>query len=153
MARPHQLTSDPVKGRKLITKICAAIKKGHYAERAAELCGVSARSYYEWRKQGGEDFEENKDTIFAEFYEATNLALAKAEDILVSTITKAFPDDPRLAFQMLERRFRHWGKGTDREKAGVEADQSTKPIHEVLREIAINVNSRPSPVKQKEKEA
>jgi len=157
MARPHQLTSDIAKGRKLTKKMCGFIERGSYPEVAARNCGIGARTYYEWRKQGEEDQQAGLDTAFTEFLEAVDAAIAKAEEKLIKVVNNNIPEDGRLALEVLSRRFPYrWARPRDRQAVPSDTGAaSAKPLAELLTEIAINASAKAvgAPKKDSDKSA
>lgn len=65
----------------LANKICELLERGNYIETAAEACGVSVQSVYNWMKRGATGEEP-----YAAFFEAATRARAQAETDMVETV-------------------------------------------------------------------
>jgi stalled ribosome rescue protein Dom34 len=73
----------------LIKKAHFLISEGHYAIVVCSYLGISEKTYYEWTKQGKNDNEKNKESIFSKFFQSIKEAEAKAEIRHIQTIARA----------------------------------------------------------------
>ena len=91
---------------KLQKKICDLIASGSYINRAAEACGISETTFYDWLSQG----EKSPKGIFADFYNAVKQAEAMSEAVASSRIFNAGETDWRASAWYLSHKFRkRWG--------------------------------------------
>jgi hypothetical protein len=81
--------------------ICDAIRAGVRPEVAAVYAGVGARTFYRWMQAGR---AVGAESVYVEFVEAVELALAEWEARDVLLIGEAAKDDWRAAAWRLERR-------------------------------------------------
>ncbi len=56
---------------------------GNTPKAAAELAGITERTFYNWMDRGQEDERAGRTTVFGEFFQRTTRALAQAEQALV----------------------------------------------------------------------
>jgi len=66
MARPTLLTPE------LSDQLCELLEAGNYLETAAEACGISVKTVYQWLRKGAEGVEP-----YAAFVDAVTRARAK----------------------------------------------------------------------------
>ena len=76
--------------------ICALIKKGVTVEGACESVGINPDTHYEWKKR------------HPEYAESVTRANGESEAELVAIARQGAIKDPRIAVQILERRFGRW---------------------------------------------
>ena len=87
--------------------IIQAFKDGHGPTNAAAKGGISKRTLYYWFERG----EKHPDGAYGKFVQEVAEASAKAADVAIKSVTKAFPDDWRAAMEFLSRRFPdEWAK-------------------------------------------
>jgi len=102
-----------------IDVIAKGVRFGLTYEQAANAAGVSAATFYNWKKKA-----EDGDPRFLEFLEALKQAEGEGEYLLAATIAQAAQLDPsqwRAAAFILERRFpERWGRVTRLEAAMLE---------------------------------
>ena len=97
------------------SRICEALRKGHYVKEACALAGISVASFYTWKKRGDAGEEP-----FAAFTEAVEEAEAEAIEYLLTTIHDAAGDDWKAALAILERRNKAWARQEKVELSGDE---------------------------------
>lgn len=99
--RPTRLTP------KVAQSICEIVKDGVSPEIAAAAAGIGRTAYYDWRSRG----RVQPDTIYADFNEMLEQALAECEARAARVVVNAFPDSWQAAMTLLERRFPdRWGR-------------------------------------------
>jgi len=82
----------------IVKRICEALKLGVTMQGAAYAAGITEKTFHEWRR---------KHSAFAQ--EVTR-AIGESEESLVQCARQS--NDPRVAVQLLERRFKGgWSKG------------------------------------------
>jgi len=87
-------------------KICDLIASGSFNNRAAEACGISETTFYDWFSRG----EKSTKGVYANFYNAVKQAEAESEAVAAGRIFVAGETDWRANAWYLERKFRHrWG--------------------------------------------
>lgn len=107
MARPTKLTPDRALG------IVELVRNGNYKKVAAAAHGVSERTLYDWIERGQGDIAAGRDTVFAQFAQSLARAEAESESSLVQSVLNAIPDDPKLALEILSRRYpARWARTT-----------------------------------------
>lgn len=83
--------------KKIQDEICKYIRAGCYVETAAAMAGISKQSYYNWFKRGAREQErreqgkeaDKKETVYVNFLDAVNKAMAEAELFDLTVINKA----------------------------------------------------------------
>jgi hypothetical protein len=70
----------------LIKTICSTIEDGNYAKTACAAAGVTRTTYDRWLNQAKVDFQNGESTIYTQFADNVEQALARAEVALVSEI-------------------------------------------------------------------
>ena len=88
-----------------------ALETGHTIKDSCDFAGVARATVYNALRQGLIDVEEGKkDSVDAQFLDATRHAKARAKFKLVGRVMQAANTDWRAAIAMLERRFpKEWG--------------------------------------------
>lgn len=81
MGRPTKLNKE------LTTRICEIIKKGNYDYIAALSCGITRKTFYNWRERG----KTAKSGIYYEFLHAIRNARADWEAEAVSRVNTVDP--------------------------------------------------------------
>lgn len=116
---------------KLGKQIVDLIKQGSYANAAAQACGVSESTYYEWLRQG----EKAVDGIFRLFYEEVQKAQAVPEVKVTNALYQnALGGDTRAQIEFLSRRYKkRWGNQPE-EKAAEPSGQAQAQIRFYLPE-------------------
>jgi hypothetical protein len=83
---------------KIVERICESLRLGVTMQGAAYSAGITEKTFHEWR---------NKHSAFSE---AVTRAIGQSEESLVQIARQS--NDPRVAVQLLERRFKNgWSKG------------------------------------------
>lgn len=137
MPRPSALTPA------LQRKIACMVRDGVSPEIAARAAGIAASTYYLWRAKGREE----PDSIFGDFSEAIENAIAECEARAVHVVVKAFPTSWQAAMTLMERRFPdRWGRREridvyEHERVRQEAERIAArfgvPVDEVLQRAGI----------------
>jgi hypothetical protein len=87
------------------------IKAGCHIETAYKSCGIHRDTYYRWRAIGEQHIQDNHQSLYAEFAEATNRVTNDAEVRNILLINNAAVKDWRAALAFLERRYpERWAK-------------------------------------------
>src|SRR5664280_1803305 len=95
--RPPKLTAD------VVGKILMAVRAGNYPEVAARWAGISAATYYRWRK--------DPRPPYVAFRAALDMADAECEAMVVGNLAKLSRTSQRAAAFLLERRWpEEWAK-------------------------------------------
>lgn len=133
--RPTKLTPERALG------IIELVRAGNYKKTAALANGVSESALYEWIERGEQDRQTGKDTIFADFAESLTRAESESETALLSSVIAAIPDDPKLALEILARRYpARWARTNRPEGADETVDADVVDVigltDEALAEIA-----------------
>jgi transposase len=108
-------------------RICTLVRAGHYKRTAAQQAGIEERTLYQWYAKGDPAHPLHR-RKYAQFRQALDKAEAESEVVLLDTVLKT--NDPRMALEVLKRRFpTRWGDRTRLEHTG-ETDESgeSKPI-------------------------
>lgn len=134
--RPTKLTPARALG------IVELVRAGNYKKVAAAAHGVSESALYEWIERGTDDKAAGRDTVFAEFAESLTRAEAESESALLGAVRDAIPHDPKLALEILSRRYpARWARTTRpddqaRDDARVELVDVQGLTDEALTELA-----------------
>ena len=83
MARPTKLT------RAVHNRIVKAVREGLPYEVAAKAARIDISTFYRWRNRGKEDKEAGVDSVFCEFCDALEEAVAKGESQNAAIIARA----------------------------------------------------------------
>lgn len=97
MGRPDKLTPQ------VQATVCALLRKGLSKKRAAFGSGIDEKTFYNWINRGR---KANRGK-YRDFYLATEAAIADYQRMLLTVVLKGSVElnQPRLALQLLERRF------------------------------------------------
>ena len=91
---------------KLQKKICDLIASGSFVNRAAEACGITETTFYDWLSQG----EKSPEGVFADFYNAVKQAEAMSEAVSARRVFNAGETDWRASAWYLSHKFKkRWG--------------------------------------------
>ena len=123
--RPTKLTPE------VRERIVRAIAAGSYYAAAAQLAGITPRTFYNWMKRGREELERVESTPrarirererpYVEFYKAVKQAEAEAEIKVVARWWESMKDDWRACRDFLARRFpERWAPKVRQEVTGAE---------------------------------
>lgn len=120
-AAKASLISQPKCGRRtLLTadlqkRICAFIRQGSYDYSAAEACGISRHTFFEWLAHGeGRDAQRRDDRRYVEFACAVRRAQAEARVLAEIQIKKMDPSGGWVGCTAPARRTRLVESATDR---------------------------------------
>src|SRR5215210_4357861 len=92
--RPSAMTEQ------VVSDIVNALAAGATIKAATGAAGISERTYYLWREQGG---QEGADEAFLQFLQRTTRAREQGKVALTASIRKAAAEDWRAAAWLLER--------------------------------------------------
>jgi len=99
--RPSKLTPE------LQEKLCGFIRAGNYETTAAEACGVSESTYFNWKAKG----EKAQRGKYRDFLEDIKKAIAQAEALHVQRIVNAGSAHWQASAWYLERKHHErWGR-------------------------------------------
>lgn len=113
MSRPTDLTPQ------VQERICKLLERGHYRKVAAEAAGVSYETMRRWMVADAE--------VFRVFRAAVHESESMAEERLYRIVRNGARKDPRLALEVLARKFpKRWGR-RDHVKADVKVEHSLAP--------------------------
>jgi hypothetical protein len=104
-----QHSDDPNKGRRtlltpeLTAEIVRRLSIGCYVHDVMQSLGLQRQTFYAWTERGEADQEAGRETVFADFADATKRARAEAMVTAVCCIRAAMPNDWRAAMTFLER--------------------------------------------------
>lgn len=71
MARPSKLNEE------LINNFSAEVERGLPIKYCCDLCSIHETTYFEWMKIGEEDFKNEKDSLYATFWNSIKKSYAK----------------------------------------------------------------------------
>lgn len=110
--RPTKLTAA------LRKKMALLVRAGNTVEVAAQACGISERTFYNWMEQG----EAAKTGAYHDFYVAVEEARATFEATHVATIAAAAQRGSwqAAAWLLTHRHPERWGTATERMRSGDE---------------------------------
>lgn len=101
--------------RELIDKAHRLTSEGHYAVVVCTYLGITEACYYKWIQKAKADIENNKRSIYVEFFESLNEAEAKAEMRHLQNIAKAATEGTwQASAWLLERKHKNrWSQKQD----------------------------------------
>lgn len=106
MGRPSKCTPA------VRASILAAVAEGAFDYRAAQLCGVSKRTFSAWKTRG----ERNPRTVYGDFVRSLKQASAEGEHYHVKNIRERASESWQASAWYLERKHhQRWGKTADHE--------------------------------------
>ncbi len=88
----------------LIEKACEHIRAGNYAVVVCQYLGIDETTYYRWMKTAEKNADENKNSIYRQFYQSIKRAEAEAELRNVTIIQNAAKGTWQAAAWYLERK-------------------------------------------------
>jgi hypothetical protein len=112
-----QHSDDPDKGRRtlltpeLTAEIVRRLSIGAYVHDVMQSLGLQRQTFYAWTERGEADQEAGRETVFADFADATKRARAEAMITAVGYVRQAMASDWRAAMTFLERTDpEHWSR-------------------------------------------
>jgi hypothetical protein len=112
-----QHSDDPNKGRRtlltpeLTAEIVRRLSIGAYVHDVMQSLGLQRQTFYAWTERGEADKEAGRETVFADFADATKRARAEARVTAVGYVRQAMASDWRAAMTFLERTDpEHWSR-------------------------------------------
>jgi len=87
----------------LIKEIAGYVLDGSFYKDAATLAGIGEHTFFDWKKRGIQDTEQNKNTIYSQFLQSLRQAEAEAKAEAVKYIQKS--DDWKARAWYLERKY------------------------------------------------
>lgn len=125
MARPSKCT------REITEQICAFLEKGNTRRASAALVDIDEVTFSRWYHRGAREDR----GIYRDFHLAVNRAEAKHQDTAIEMIRAGCATNPKIALQVLGRRYPgEWGRRDNVEEKSVE-DQAA--AQQQLRELLI----------------
>lgn len=110
----------------LIERAHKLISEGHYAVTVCAYLGIDESTYYKWITKAKGDIENNKNSIYVQFFKSINEAEAKAEMRHLQNIVKASADGTwQASAWYLERK--HKAKWSAKQEVQLSGDEE-KPI-------------------------
>lgn len=107
-------TASPEMMLELAADIAESLSKGLYLDSACALAGVTTRSVHNWLRKGKNDYEEDKKSAEADFYEVIAWGNAKFEELMHDKLDSAAKADPKswgaTAFRLERRLPERYGK-------------------------------------------
>lgn len=104
----------------IVKKIFECVKKGQPIDTACHLCGVTHRTFVNWRTWGEQHYLEGKDDIYVQFYVMLQRGTANFISDNIAIISEAAKKDWKAAAWLLERRCPEWFALKQEVKANVE---------------------------------
>lgn len=128
--------------KKLIEKASKLIQAGNYTVTVCNMLGIDESTWYKWIKKGKDDLENEKKSMYVQFFKSIQKAEAIAEARNVGIIQSAASSTWQAAAWYLERKhFDRWGRKEHHEITGkdggaVEVEMARKKLLDKLTNMA-----------------